>query len=857
MNARSPLTSCVRFGSQAGVTLTEMMVAVVVMSIGILGLVASFGAIQQSMQMSKNKTLASNLAQEKLHILMQKPYFQVIPTPNPSGTETTVTPNISYDTTYFPPEYILQGGITYTRLTYVQGARENSGVLDPLAPEIPDTGMRLLTVSILWTENGSRKKLQLSSVMSNPDSVMGISQLTGKVKINGTATGIPGALVVVAENQGWRDSTNASGTYQIILSPGNATLLVSATGYYTRYVDVTAVANSGVNTDIDMIPIASGTISGTAWTNPNILITQVVASTVQADTGFVVQYVELFNPTTYDVTIGGDPPPIKLNFRAPPGCTGTVTCAHSVYGIKLVYVNNMIDSGGYYVIANTPTFTVNGSSVAADAYFDNNAHSYCSVMPGGAVWNAPTIKQLFVKDHGGSVWLSDAGDDIIDAVGWSHNANTPTNYETDYIGLTSGLADGVQVIRISSPSFYSSAYGRSYDSGRNTMDFTTMTVTYRPFNSNAAAQPIVSGVPALGAIVSANDGLSSPATAYSTGNPPRAVFSLPNVATGTWTVNISSTTRILQRVSVSIAASGSTYVFPSSTTILSSSGTYAYITGTVTDADGLPLSGISVSPGAAGGSQTTNSSGRYWLPVTPGLVDVEANPNNVNASYVSFSSTNINAVLGQITSNVNFTLSQGGRFTGFVSRDGTNALPGVAISANDVNEISRDVQTSDINGRFTTINIATGTYRLTPQLDSLETSTPTYISATITTGGTVDVGTFTVTGALGTISGTVTSGGVPIATGVLIVVTTRTLSGSPPAPPNLSTASLSNSAFYITSSREDGTYSVDVRESTNPVYNIYGYYYATNNTGSSASTSKTDTAGILAGQTTGQHNLAW
>ncbi len=856
MNSRLYWRRRIYSGSQAGVTLVEMMVSVVVLTVGILGLIATFGSIQKSMQLSKNKTLASNLAQEKLHILMQKPYHQVIPTPNPSGEDTDYDPSIPYDTSYFPVEYILQGGVTYKRMTYIQTVRENSGTLQLLAPETPDTGMRLLTVSIAWSEGGNKKRLELSSVMSNPDSVMSNSALTGTVTIFGTATPIQGALVVVAENVGWRDSTNASGSYSISLSPGAATLMATANGYHPKYVDVVAVANASVTENIVLVPIASGTVRGTAWTNPGLLISQVVASSAQAN-GFIAQYVELFNPTTVAVTIGGDPPPVKLNFRT--NCTGSVTCMDAAYGIKLDYVNNSIEAGGYYLIANTNTFTINGTTVAADAVYSNSAHTFCSVMPGGAVWNAPSIKQLITINHGGAVWLTDAGGAVIDAVGSVHNGVLPVVYEGTYLNLGAvGMIDGMQVIRVSSPSFLSPDYGRAYDSGSNTVDFTTMTITYDVFTTTHSPIAVVAGVPAVGAVVSADDGLSNPTTAYATGSPPTAVFTLPHVATGTWTVLITSGTRLLrQDDSVTIAATGSSYVFPSSTTMLDEEAVNGFISGTVVDVNGAPLSGITVSAGAAGLDQTTNASGRYFLAVSTGSVDVTANPDSANASYVSMSSSNISVELGAISNGVNFALSQGGRFSGFVSRDGVNALPGIAVLANDSNEISRDIQVSDSNGRFTTINIATGTYELTPAVDSLETSSPTSITATVTTGQTVFVGTFTITGALGTISGTVTAGGVPIATGVLIVVTTKTLTGTPPAPPSLSTSSLTDAAYYIASSLEDGTYHVDVRQSTNPVYNIYGYYYATNGTGADATTSKTATAGVLAGQTTGQHNLAW
>ncbi len=837
-----------------GASLVEVMVAVTVLTIGVLGLLSSFGAIQRSIQLSKGKTLASNLAQEQLHIIMQQPYYQVIPSPAPAPTMS----GFPYDDSYFTPETVLQGGISYRRLTYIQTVQENSGTLQTLPPETPDTGMRLITVTVLWTEAGQTKNLQLRSVLANPDTVMSNSALTGKVKISGTTTGIPNALVVVAENVGWRDTSNASGDYSISLSPGPGTLVASARGYFTAYVDVTALANASVNTDISMTAMSSGSVTGTAWVHPGPVISQVVASTVQAN-GFIAQFIELYNPTDEDIVIGGDPPAIRVNFQTAPGCSGAVTCADATYGIKLVYVNTTIEARSYYVIANTTTFTMRGSSVAVDAYYNNGAHSYCSPMPGGAQWNAPSIKQLMLVPHGGSVWLTNASGDILDTVGWAHNANTPPLQEGNYINLgATGLLDSVQIVRASSAAFYSNSYGRAYDSGSNNVDFTTASFVYDVFNVEEGAQTVVAGVPAVGAVISANDGLSNPTTAYATGSPPRAAFALTQVATGTWTVIIASGTAQKQTTNaVTIAATGSTYVYPSSTTFLDEEAVSGFISGRVVDANAVPLNNITMSPGAFGAEVVTNASGRYLLTVSTGIVGVTANADNDNPSYISLSSANISVGLGQIVSGVDFVLSQGGRFSGFVSRDGTNALPGIAVTATDSNDVSRDIQVSDVNGRFTTINIATGTYDITPILDSLESSTPTKVTATVTAGATVSVGTFTVTGALGTIAGNVTAGGIPIATGVLIVVTTKTLAGSPPAAPALSTATLTDSAYYITSSREDGTFSVDVRGSTNPVYRVYGYYYASANGGADSGTSRTATASVLAGQTTSQVNLAW
>lgn len=872
MNQRSRGVLLLSAGSRSGVSLVELMIVVAVMSIGILSLIASFGSIQRGLQLSKNKTLASNLAQEKMQILKQKSYYQVIATPAPGGTNTDYVPNIPYDTVYFPPENILEGGVRYQRLTYIQVVREDSGSLAPLAPETPDTGMRLITITVLWMEGSAKKKVAVNSVFANPDTVMSNASFQGYVRK--TAGVIPGALVNVAENMGWRDTANNAGFYSIALSPGNFTLMASAPGYYSHFQAVSIAAGATTNLDFTLQAIASGTVSGTAWVNPGLLVSQVVTSTVQAD-GFIAQYIELFNPTTAAVTIGGDPPPIKVNYQSAAGCSFQSLCADPTYGIKLDYRNNSIAAGGYYIIANTGTFMVNGLYITADAVITDNANNvaYCATPPPN--WNtgvSPPLKLIMSMPangrgagHGGAVWLTDAAGTTIDEVCWTHNAQyapAPRCAANNGVYLTTGLSEDTQLIRTSSPNFVSSAYGRAYDSGVHAVDFTTMTVQYNAFSTADGVQTVIAGVPAVGAVISANDGLSDPATAYATGNPPQAVFTLTNVATGTWTVLLSSGLFVLQNDTVTIADSGSNYTFPSSTTFINQPALYGFISGVVTDVGGAPISApsaIPVSPGSAGANQNANTTnGRYLLVVTPGSIDVTANVGNANVNYVSISSLSVSVSLGQIANGVDFVLSQGGHLAGFITRDGINALPGVTISAIDSNSISRDQQVSDVNGRFTTVNIATGSYRVTPAVDSLEISSPTYRSATVVSGQTVFAGTFTITGALGTISGSVTSGGNPIVTGVLVVVTTSTLAGTPPAPPALSSSTLTSAPYYSTSSLEDGTYSVSVRQSTSPAYRIYGYYTTISDSGAVTITAQSLTnVQVLAGQSVTGKNLAW
>jgi len=836
-----------RTGSR-GVTLIELMVAVAILSIGVLGLIGAMGGIQKSIQISKNKTLASNLAQEKMQILKQKNYYQVLVTTSPTY-DTNYTPNIPYDGGYFPPESILEGGVNYRRLTYIQVAREDSGNIVTLPPTTADTGMRLITVTVTWGQGGDKKKLEVRNILANPDTVMSNAIFSGTVRNASTFVAITGVLVNIAENIGWRDTANAVGAYTINLSPGNHTMMASAQGYFSELRVVSIAANQSLTQDFNLVPIASGTVQGTVWLNDHLVLSQVVGSTVDANS-YSQEYVEVFNPTTYTWTMSGN---IGLKFQRP--------ADGSRKTILINYSATTIAPGGFFLFANTGTVTAGGAGVAADATWSpaNNAADFPYF---GTQMNIITTSDQ-PSEGGGAVELYKVSDgSTLDILGWDRNngGQSAPFFETDGLNESIGLQLEEQYVRYSSTSGVSTVFGPAYDSGNNTVDWTNINpLNIPPKNSGVAAQTVIAGVPAAGAVISCTDGLSISTAAVLTGTPPRANFTLTQVATGTWTAFLSSRTYHLENTTITIAATGSVYTFPSSTTILTQSNFEGFISGTVTNALGAAISpGIVVSPEGAGVDATASTlNGGYLLRVTPGLINVTANPNNVNSSYVSQSSQALTINLGEVKSGVNFVLSQGGRVTGFVTRDGINALPGIAVAALDSNGSSRDQQVTDSSGRFTTVSIATGVYSIEPAVGSHETSIPPATSVTVTIGATVSAGTFTITGALGTIRGSVSAGGTPLRVGALIVVTTITLAGTPPAPPSLSSATLTGTPYYITSSNEDGTYSVDVRQSTSPAYRVYGYY-TTFSGQTPVITSLVNTGvSVTAGQTVSGVNFAW
>jgi len=58
-----------------GFTLLELLLASAIMSIGILGMVASFRYFNVGIQSAKGRSLANNLAQEKIEYLKNRSYY--------------------------------------------------------------------------------------------------------------------------------------------------------------------------------------------------------------------------------------------------------------------------------------------------------------------------------------------------------------------------------------------------------------------------------------------------------------------------------------------------------------------------------------------------------------------------------------------------------------------------------------------------------------------------------------------------------------------------------------------------------------------------------------------------------------
>lgn len=816
-----------RLGAR-GVSLVELMIAVSILSLGVLGSTGAFRYISKSITVSRARTLAIGLAQEKIENLKELSYYKLQLTTN-TTIDNNFSPPLIYDTVNYPVEEILVGGVRFKRGTFVAFANVTGNVISTVTFNYPDPGLKLIQVHVMWQYDNEWKKVSLNNLYENPyvDSLDGT--ISGTVSRTGGGT-VAGAKVTVVEQTDWNGIANSVGDYSFSVAHGTYTVRASSAGFYDQ-TRVQIGVSSGATADVDftLTAIASGTVAGQVWVSSNLVISQVVTATNtvvgHGGTEFV-EYVALFNPTTVPINIGsGGTQIIKVGYRRNAGDGGTNFCGTDE---ALTYVSTYVPPSSYYLFANATSFYVLGTQVVADAY-----------------WNDNLYDNRFPSGQSGCMYLTtdcSNNSNRIDAVGWSNNGGgTPPAdcFEGAAIPLVGqgGLAVGNQIVRISSPGLTSDAYGRAYDSDSNALDFLYpysgfSGLQYRPFSTVDGAKPVIAGRPAAGANVTADDllGASTQAyTAYIASNSlqiPYARYDLVGVATGTWTMIVSSGTYFKQIESVSVAASAGTPAPNAATTpawslanhpavSLDSSTVNGYVAGTVVSVTGDPISGIQVQ--AAGVTKTTGANGRYFASVSSGPIVVVANPTNLNSTYVE-SVSQVTIQTGQVYTQ-NFTLAQGGVLRGYATT-GTSALPNVAFSATD-SGVQYGNASTDSSGNFYIRNLTTGTYTIAPVLDSLETVSPVSVSATVSSTSTVFVGTFTITGALGTLSGEVRNNGALITTGALILASTASIASSPP--PIVASSSPARTVIYAASSKADGTYSLEVRGSTSTTYFVSAY----------------------------------
>lgn len=879
-----------KYSRARGATLVELMVAAAILSVGILGFFGAFRFITISLHVSRTRTLATNLAQEKIEALKNISYYELLITTH-TASDPSFTPSLVYDDSNYPPENITIGGVTFTRYTFVTLAQIDNNVISTVTYTFPDTGMKQITVNVVWTDRNEKKRWTLTNLLENPNVNPLDGSLTGTVNSADFPSGLAGAYVRVEQNPDWNDETDSGGSYSFRVYHGSYTIRASSAGYYdavTTLQNVTLGSNVTVP-QLTMTAIATGTIGGEAWLNTDLVISGVMVSSQQygqsqsgedfapGGTPFVAQYVELFNPTTADIDIGqtGLAPQVKLGFGSWCPADGDSLCDDSTDGIPLVYTSTFVPAGHYYLIANTGTFMLNGQWVTPDAVYADNVNDKCFNMntlgyDSLGAWNtgsSPPKKQVALAGHGGTFWLK-RGTTFVDAVGWTHTPNSPPYCETACINVdatgNNGMPDGDQIVRLSSPAATLAlagmdTYAHAYDAGDNQTDFAydniISGIQYNPHDLASGSFPIIAGKPAIGALIAASDDNSGASTVMqdniSSGswNLPFAVFALPGVTTSPapgscagdcWTLTIASGSYYNVISTISITQGQVTYVPNADTspawpfanqpeTFLSSSSLNGYVKGTVSDINGAALSGIDVVAG--GTSKTTGSNGMYFISTSSGTITITVNPNNANPKYVQLITDvviNTGQVLGQ-----NFTLSQGGSVTGYVT-SGTTPLPNYVITAT-IGGSQYGSASSNTSGVFTIRNLSTGTYSVSPTLDPGQDSNPNSVSVTVLSTATVSIGTFTVSGAYGSIAGTIQVNGASLTSGALIIASTATIPSTPVA--IAASSAPAQTPIYAVSSLADGTFDLPVRGGS--TYNLSAYVPTIGSNGSVSITTKT------------------
>lgn len=825
---------------ERGVSLVELMVAMTILTVGVLGFIAAFGSITKSMHVSRARTLATNLAQEKVENLKSVPYYKLAIT-TVQVPDNNFTPPLYYDDINYGTEIIRIGGIYFKRTVLVAMAIVENDEITSLGFNYPDTGMKAITIHVKWQQNGEWKHNDLSAVYENPIVDPLLAAVEGDVT-DGTNP-VSGAKVIILENPDWSDTADTSGAYDIRASPGLYSMRASSAGYYSVTVTLVNMSSTTVpSVDFVLARIGTGTVTGAAWIQSGLVISQVVAATNTVAGDLIsrdIEYIELFNPTTHSINIGvAGTPDVFIGYMHHDNDSG-----HNFCGITeedITYVSTFVPAGKSFLISNASYFMVLGNWVTADAY-----------------WNDALYEDRIKENDRGCVYIATGCgvDDntidtskLLDSVAWNKNNGVvfdePDCVETTQIpygGSGNGLQTADQIVRISSPLLTSDVYGKAYDSGSNVQDFlynlagSFPGIQYRPYTTADSSQTSVAGKPATGANVVADD-LLGPATkafelslASLTVNIPYAVYDLDGVSTGTWSVIIASGSYVatienvivVQNVTTPVpnAATNPSEVIPGHpSAFLSTISAAGYVAGTVTDIGNNPLGGISIQAGA--NSSVTGANGRYFASAATGVVVVTANPGNANPQYVQ-SIAQPTIVTGQVTTQ-DFALTEGGIIMGFISTDGTSILPNVQVAASR-GGVQYGLATSDTAGNFYIKNLTTGTYDVAPILDPMESFSPVNLSTFVAPGETVYVGTFTISGALGSIGGTITdtATGELVTSGALIVVSLGAISSPPPR--IVASSSAAQTVLYVGSSLADGSYLVEVRGSTTATYNLSAF----------------------------------
>lgn len=167
--------------SERGVTLIELMIASLVMTVGILGFLGVYGNVTRAIQVAKARSLATNIAQEKIESLKNVSYYRLMPT-TATATDSNFSPSLIYDTGYYPSQTVIVGGISFNRRVYIRRTAEIGGNLSYVSWGNADTGLKEVLVSVAWKQGQDWRKVEIRNLRNNPAYFAPDATFSGNVK---------------------------------------------------------------------------------------------------------------------------------------------------------------------------------------------------------------------------------------------------------------------------------------------------------------------------------------------------------------------------------------------------------------------------------------------------------------------------------------------------------------------------------------------------------------------------------------------------------------------------------------------------------------------------------------------------
>ena len=788
-----------------------MMVAVIMgtVALAVVGALANLGV---SINYTRETTISTNLSQEKLEEIKAGGFYNVVVT-SATAYDSNFSPLLEYDSAFYAPETIVRGGTTFTRRVFVEKLDDDAqGNLVNMGYPHPDTGLKRVTVQVIWNKKGNWKKNVVSSLVHNPEREPLEKSVYGTVTDSVSGQPVGGVVVAARRNPGWTATTDSSGYYSFQCTGDTMRLRSSKRGfelYTSPSFAMPAYPNNNVLHDFSVVAIASRTVYGYVVANNQIVISQVNAEWSNTDP---TEFLELYNPTTAAYTI--DPADLFMKFVDE---TDTVVTA------TVTWINTTIPAESYFLILGSAGGdTTSPSGVTADATYYADTGSIST--------NIDDTKEA-------GVIIADGSGNIIDSLAWGNPGQDgpPSATQGDYFELSAHNVGNSNFRLEKGETLYRKALststntdmdasvpgahvtlGNAWNTWNNNDDWAGTGGSPIPRNSLVSYTP-AGGTALEGSFVMADDEVSP--TVIASTSAPLGYFSL-DVAIGDWTLRMASGT-LAGSTEISVLAGGTSFFYILRATYTADVG---FITGVTRKYSSNGFGPVLVQADPGGLQTFSDASGNYFIEVPSNETYVmTGNPGFYDPDWNTATSTfQVTVETGLLYEGVDLSIWKNGWISGRVTTNGIDGIPNVVVVSTGAFS-NGNTAVTDGNGNYTIVGLRLigNPYWVYPVIEVDQVSTPIGTSISVTQGGNAGGTDFQITGAYMYIAGDVTEAGDEIGTGVLIMASTGTINAA--SPPSI-TYSLRSGAqyYYQTFSASDGTYALQLPGGR--TYNLVAWY---------------------------------